>query len=78
MSLALTREPELAARWDMSPEQFRVLRRRHGWAHVKFSRQDIRYTDAQVEHIVRQMTVSGKPAKADESGQTSRSVKRSA
>lgn len=72
----LTREAELAARWEMTVEQFRLLRRRHGWAHVKFSRQDIRYTEPQVEHIVDQMTVAGKPAKAESSGQTKRSARR--
>ena len=78
MSFVLTREADLAERWDLTAEQFRILRRRHGWAHVKFSRQDIRYTDAQIEHIVRQMTVIGHHATKDESGQTARSAARSA
>lgn len=56
MSLKLTRESALAERWEMSIEQFRLLRRRHRWAHVKFSRQDVRYTDEQIEQIVRDMT----------------------
>ena len=76
MSLNLTRESELAAKWDMTYEQFRLLRRRHGWAHVKFSRQDIRYTDAQIEHIVQQMTVIGHRAPTTGSGQTERSARR--
>lgn len=77
MSFALTREADLAERWDLPVEQFRILRRRHGWAHVKFSRQDIRYTEAQIEHIVNQMTVIGKPANpAVDSGQTARSARR--
>lgn len=77
MSLHLTREAELADRWDMSVDQFRLLRRRHGWPCVKFSRQDIRYTEAQIEHIVDQMTVAGKPTKRDaDSGQTARSAAR--
>ncbi len=75
--LALTREQELAAQWDLPVDQFRILRRRHGWAHVKLSRQDIRYTDAQIEHIVAQMTVIGKPKKAAaDSGLTDRSAAR--
>jgi hypothetical protein len=72
----LTRESDLAARWDLDVEQFRILRRRHGWSHVKLSRQDIRYTDAQIEHIVSRMTVDGRPAKAADSGLTSRSARR--
>ena len=52
----LTAESDLAERWGMTLTQIRLLRRRHGWAHVKFSRQDIRYTDAQIEQIVRERT----------------------
>lgn len=74
--LALTREQELAEAWDLSLEQFRVLRRRHGWAHVKLSRQDIRYTDAQIDHIVQQMTVIGQPKRTESSGLTDRSAAR--
>jgi hypothetical protein len=78
VSLALTREADLAARWEMRHEQFRELRRRHGWAHVKFSRQDIRYTDAQIEQIVRDMTATGtpKPAVNEDAGLTKRSARR--
>jgi len=77
MSLDLTRESDLADRWDLTLDQFRILRRRHGWAHVKFSRQDIRYTEAQVAHIVEQMTVQGQPTKrGEDSGLTARSAKR--
>ena len=72
----LVRETDLAARWDLTLEQFRLLRRRHGWAHVKFSRQDIRYTDAQVDHIVDQMTVVGQPKAKTDSGLTDRSARR--
>ena len=78
MSLHLTRESVLAERWDLSVEQFRLLRRRHGWAHVKFSRQDIRYTDQQIEQIVRDMTTAGVAKPAEDTGQTDRSAKRSA
>ena len=55
-TLTLTRERDLAAEWNLSLDQFRVLRRRHRWAHVAFSRQDIRYTDEQIAQIVRDMT----------------------
>lgn len=73
--MKLARESELATRWDLTLEQFRLLRRRHGWSHVKLSRQDIRYTEAQIEHIVQQMTVDGRPAQT-ETGQTARSARR--
>lgn len=78
MSLKLIREPDLAAEWDLPVSQFRLLRRRHNWAHVRLTRQDIRYTDAQIEHIVHQMTVLGKPKKkaADDAGLTGRSAAR--
>ena len=73
----LTKEHDLADEWNLSHEQFRILRRRHGWAHVKFSRQDIRYTDEQIEQIVRDMTQ--RPIKAAPAGGlTARSARRSA
>lgn len=76
MSLNLTRESELAAEWDLSLDQFRILRRKHGWAHVKFSRQDIRYTEQQIEQIVRDMTTAGQVKRATEdSGLTARSAR---
>lgn len=79
MSLHLTREADLADEWDLSLDQFRLLRRRHGWAHVKFSRQDIRYTDAQIEQIVRDMTARPDHGEtATTGGLTSRSARRSA
>lgn len=76
--MRLTREADLAAQWDMTLEQIRALRRRHGWAHVQMSRQDIRYTDAQIEYIVVQMTVpAAAPPSLPRSGQTARSAARS-
>ena len=56
--LRLTKEADLATAWDLTLEQLRLLRRRHGWSHVRMSRQDIRYTDAQIEQIVRDLTVT--------------------
>lgn len=76
MSLGLTREIDLANDWGIGLTQFRILRRRHGWAHVRLSRQDIRYTAAQIEHMVHQMTVVGTPVRAKSSGQTARSARR--
>lgn len=73
--MKLTREADLAADWDLSHEQFRLLRRRHGWAHVRLSRQDIRYTDEQVVQIVRDMTTSGAKRVVDDSGLTARSAR---
>lgn len=77
MSVTLTREADLANRWDMSIEQFRLLRRRHRWAHVAFSRQDIRYTDEQIEQIVRDMTTRATATKSQDGPLTSRSAARS-
>jgi hypothetical protein len=74
--MRLTREPELAAEWDLKLDQFRHLRRKHGWAHVKFSRHDIRYTAEQVEQIVRDMTVAGAARTVTDSGLTSKSARR--
>ncbi len=76
MSLRLTRESVLAERWEMSLEQFRLLRRRHRWAHVQFSRQDIRYTDEQIEQIVRDMTTRPTAKTESASPLTSRSAAR--
>lgn len=77
MSLHLTREADLADEWQMGHEQFRLLRRRHGWSHVRFSRQDIRYTDEQVVQIVRDLTTrdDAKPRQSA-TGQTERSARR--
>lgn len=75
--MKLTREADLAADWGLSHQQFRLLRRRHGWAHVRLSRQDIRYTEAQIEQIVRDMTTAGTSRKAESTGLTSRSARAS-
>jgi hypothetical protein len=78
MSIKMYTESEVAESWHLTLEQFRLLRRRHGWSHVKFSRQDIRYTDAQLEQIVRDMTVAGseRPARVSGSGLTERARRR--
>ncbi len=77
-TLNLTREADLAERWEVSIEQFRLLRRRHRWAHVEFSRQDIRYTNEQIEQIVRDMTTRSDAKRSDAmtSSLTSRSAAR--
>lgn len=74
--MKLTRESDLAAEWGHSLEQFRLLRRRNGWAHVRISRQDIRYTDEQIIRIVEQMTVVPAKKTGAETGQTARSIAR--
>lgn len=73
--MRLTREAELAAAWDMALEQIRVLRRRHGWAHVRLSRQDIRYTDEQIARIVHDLTIPERPRPANPGGLTERSLR---
>lgn len=79
MSLNLTRESDLATEWAIGADQFRILRRRHAWAHVRFSRQDIRYTDEQVAQIVRDLTTrASKKQRLTSTGQTERSARRSA
>lgn len=75
--MKLTRESELAAQWNLSLEQMHILRRRHGWAHVRFSRQDIRYTDEQIVRIVHDLTTTKPKTNKDAgTGLTSRSAKR--
>jgi PP-loop superfamily ATP-utilizing enzyme len=75
--MKLIREADLAADWGYTHEQFRYLRRKHDWARVEISRQDIRYTEDQIEAIVHQLTVRGKrQVKAVDAGQTSRSKAR--
>lgn len=76
--MRLVREADLAAEWDISLAQFRLLRRRHRWAHVEFSRQDIRYTDEQIAQIVRDMTARSAAKAEVAAGLTSRSARRSA
>jgi hypothetical protein len=72
--MRLTKESDLAAEWNLTLEQVRLLRRRNGWAHVRISRQDIRYTDEQIVRIVEQMTVTPAKKTAPGTGQTARSI----
>lgn len=77
MTLKLTREADLAAAWGLTVHQFRTLRRRNTWAHVRLSRQDVRYTDAQIDQIVRDMTARDAGTRQpDDSGLTGRSAAR--
>ncbi|HET7386115.1 MAG TPA: hypothetical protein VFJ19_05545 [Nocardioidaceae bacterium] len=58
--MRLTPEPDLAEQFGVTEDRLRKLRLKHRWPHVRLSRFDVRYTDAQVEQIVAQMTVAPK------------------
>jgi hypothetical protein len=75
MSLELTREADLAADWGISPAKVARLRCANKWPHVRLSRFDVRYTDAQIEQIVAMQSAVGGP-RAKSSGLTSRSARR--
>lgn len=78
--MKLTSEVELAEEFGMPVEKLRDLRQRKRWPHVRLSRFDIRFTDAQVAEIVAKHTV--KPtvptaeAVAAKTGLTKRSASR--
>lgn len=79
MTTELTTDAELAERFGIDLEKLHILRRRHGWPCVKLGRFDVRFTDAQVDQILTQMTVE--PTKGDDErpkvpGQTARSASR--
>lgn len=78
MTTELHTDTDLAARFGIDVERLHILRRRHGWPCVKLGRFDVRFTDAQVDQIVAQMTVAptheAAPAKVP--GQTRRSASR--
>lgn len=78
----LTTEAELAEMLGKTPQQIGALRRKHCWPHVYMGRYDRRYTDAQLDSIIDQMTRrstrAAKPKKsgAEDMGRTSRSASR--
>ena len=79
MTTHLTTDADLAAEFGIDVEKLHILRRRHGWPCVKLGRFDVRFTDAQVEQIVAQMTVEPSKAEAPTKtlpGQTARSASR--
>lgn len=74
----LTTEADLATQFGISEAKAAELRKKKGWPHVRLTRFDVRYTDAQVEQIVAQQTVTAKKAATVAvAGQTSRSASRS-
>lgn len=74
---ALITEGELAERLRIDAARAAELRRSRNWPHVRLSRFDVRYTEAQVEQVLQIQTVAGKP-KPTATGQTAASARRSA
>lgn len=74
--MKLTTATDLAGQFDITEGRLHTLRVRHNWPHVKFGRNDVRFTDAQIEQIValESRTTSTKPK--SKSKQTSRSAAR--
>lgn len=80
--MRLTSEADLAAAFGLDEDKVAELRRSQHWPHVRLTRFDVRYTDAQIEQIVAMRTVAAPKARPEKSaaitGQTARSAKRSA
>jgi hypothetical protein len=75
--MKLTTEAELAEDFGITPERAAELRNKRKWPHVRFGRFDVRYTDAQVEQIVKMQSETPKAvAPAPVAGQTQRSASR--
>lgn len=77
----LIKESEVAARWDMTESKFAELRRKNNWPHVRLSRFDVRYTEAQLAQIVDMQTEGGSASTMPQGaaripGQTGRSAGR--
>lgn len=51
---------QLAERFQISVDALHRWRQTFGWPHVEFGPRTIRFTEEQVEEIVRQHTVDGK------------------
>lgn len=73
----LTTEEELAEMFGLEVDKLRVLRVRQSWPHVRLTRFDVRFTEAQIEQIVKARTVAGVKPTTD-TGLTDRSARRSA
>ena len=71
---------ELADKLSITTKKLHELRRKHRWPCLKFGRFDVRFTDAQVDQIVAQMTVAPStpthPEPVTVPGQTARSASR--
>lgn len=76
--MRLTSETELADQFGLKADKVAELRKKQQWPHVRLTRFDVRYTDAQIEQIIAMRTVTApKPGKAVQvAGQTSRSAAR--
>lgn len=79
--LNLTKEAALAELWGVDRLWMAERRRRDGWPHVRLTRFDIAYTDAQIAEIIDRYTVVGEeqspaPASLLIEGQTARSASR--
>lgn len=74
----LITEPELAERLLIDSEKVAKLRRTRKWPHVRITRFEVRYTEAQVEQIIASLEVGETPAKVVKGafGQTAASVGR--
>lgn len=76
----LITEPELAERLRLNDSaKVAKMRRARRWPHVRVTRFDIRYTEAQVEQIIASLEVGQAPAKVSVGsfGQTAGSARRS-
>lgn len=60
--LTMTTEADLAALFKITPERAAELRKRQGWPHVRLTRFDVLYTDAQIAEIVRSRSVGSSRA----------------
>lgn len=75
----LITEPELTERLRLDdPAKVAKMRRAKKWPHVRVSRFDIRYTEAQVEQIIASLEVGQTPTRVAKGtfGQTAASVRR--
>lgn len=78
MSTVLLTDVALAERLFIDVKKLHVLRRRHGWPHVRLGRNDVRFTEQQAEQIIASLTVAQRKPKADDkpkNGLTQRSAR---
>lgn len=79
--MKLVSDQDLAKQFDISVSKLHDLRKKHQWPHVRLGRFEIRFTEQQVETIVRSMSVAPTPKQqsaAREAGLTERSARRTA
>ena len=73
--MKMTTSAALAEEWGLTEEQLHRRRRRNGWPCVRLSRDDIRFTDLQIEQIVAMQSTEARVGSKRSTGQTSRSQK---